>query len=200
MSKKSILLTIDQAIAMTLPQWMGAGHSANTLFTPSSDDPGLAQKRTAFLCLAVAIAAHNHQTYGGGSFVENHLMPVTEVAGGIEGATGPEYAYVSALAAVHDLLEDCEQDHGGEAILALLREIGGERLATDVVLLTRRPGVLYADYMHAICASGNRAVLRVKLADSLGNFSQCLQEQNYGRAQRYADNLPSLTKALHTLG
>lgn len=103
------------------------------------------------------------------------------------------------VALLHDVLEDT--DITTSDLLAAGYSIA---VVTNVNRLTRKPnGPDYLDWIRSIAASGNRAAIRVKIADNEDNSdpARCdyLNDIDKERTKRYARSLAILRPALAAL-
>ena len=102
-------------------------------------------------------------------------------------------------ALLHDVIEDCEvtSDH--------LRQLGySERTIQLVEKLSRpRDGSTYQEWIESIAATGDRGLIRIKLADNLDNSDPArvaaLPPEHRSKADRYARARVTLENALMLL-
>lgn len=100
---------------------------------------------------ALATIAHSGQVDKSGRPYRNHLERVAS-------RLGPD-THSIIVAWLHDVIEDTEVTE------QCIRSVIGESVADDVLVLTRRDGETYKDYIARVCAHGSVEVCRVKLAD-----------------------------------
>lgn len=133
--------------------------------------------------------AHAGQLDKGGE--EYWLHPFGVMNGLGEGATDEE----RLIALLHDVIEDTDVTADD------LRQRGySEDVVRSVERLSRPDGIAYMDWIRSIAASGDRAAIRVKIADNEHNSSHernaKLPEGERGIIHRYQRSLKILRAAI----
>jgi len=132
-------------------------------------------------------AAHEGQVDKSGQPYWTHPRRVLDYLG-----EAPDYVQVAAL--LHDVLEDTSLTP--KALL----EMGVDLRSLEILLLvTRRKGESYWQFIDRIASSGNVWAIRVKLADNADNLSRPLPPELEGLHKRYRKARAVLLEALERL-
>lgn len=137
---------------------------------------------------------HKDQTYGDGSYIDAHLVPVSLTAKWIaEGCklTKEEIEGIEVLGLLHDIIEDTS------CTLTEVRAVENmpKWVPEGIWALTKDMHMSYNNYLGFIVQGGIYPII-VKLADSMCNHRACLSEGNVEKAKKYSSNIDYLTTAL----
>lgn len=145
-------------------------------------------------CHTLVSIYHKDQTYGGGSYVDAHLVPVSLLAQHIAesfGLTEAEVEGISCLGLIHDLLEDT--DCFPDTVRSVENMPGW--VVDGMWTLTKDSIKSYSYYLNEIVKAGIYPII-VKLADSICNYRACISEGNIEKSRKYSSNIDFLTTAL----
>lgn len=101
------------------------------------------------------------------------------------------------VAVLHDVLEDTLVTE------RILRSLFEEEVVDAVVLLTRKEGVDYGNYIESIITSGDKKAIKVKLADLKDNMDMSrlsvIKDKDIDRLKKYHSSYIKLKEALSKL-
>jgi (p)ppGpp synthase/HD superfamily hydrolase len=136
---------------------------------------------TASLAIAIAARAHAGQTDKAGRPYMEHVLAVV---------AGVETDDEKTVAALHDVLEDCP-DWTPER---LIEEGIPAALVSSVLVLTKRPGESYSDFVERVKA--DPIARRVKIADLTHNMDltrlAAVSDADHARLEKYRRALAAL--------
>lgn len=135
--------------------------------------------------LALAKEKHKHQTYRGGSYVDNHILKVVDV---VKKYTNNELVITAAV--LHDIVEDTD------VRLDEIKNEFGSLVADLVWRLTDEPGINREEKKKKTYPkiSANYSAVLIKLADRFVNMSGAK------KLEMYKQEYPEFKQALYRKG
>ena len=133
------------------------------------------------IAISISATAHLGQRYGNKDYFGGHICKVVDNVFEMDAS-----ADAAIVAYLHDVVEDTKMTSEKLGELGISSE-NVERVS----LLSRKKRQSEEDYLASI--QKDEVALKVKIADSLANLSQCLYDNNHTKAQKYIRIIKSLT-------
>lgn len=141
------------------------------------------------LAISIAKDAHHTDRYGKHSYFDYHIEGVVSLV---------KFAFIASdnletrnslviVAYLHDVLED----HPDVVDFGMLQKLFSLEIAEAISAISKKSGQSTDSYLETVRA--NNLARQVKIADSTFNMYNCIIENSFKRAKKYAANIDFLS-------